>query len=608
MAHSTSSLTCNASFLGPTLQEMCGGSSYYLFMSLLNAFAIRKQAIGGTCERVTSIVSPNREYDYVVIGGGSAGAVVASRLSENPKWKVLVLEAGPDEPPGAEIPSFFNAVVTSSLDWGYSTTNESYACYSTNGSCTCHSVKVLGGNMVHTGMIYLRGNPTDYDKWAALGNKGWSWKDVKPFYLKCEDNREIDRVGRFWHATGGPLSVQRFPYEFPITKAIRDASLEAGFGTSDDLNGDQLTGFNVVQTTTKNGVRQSTGTAYLRPVRDRKNLHISLNSTVAKIIINNKTAVGVEYYQNGQLKKVAVSREVILSAGTVGSPQILLLSGVGPKEHLESMGIEVVKDLPGVGENYHDHISYSVDFTVNEPDVYDNNWAAATEYFAFQTGPLSASGLAGLAIVLNSSKSTSDYPDIQLAGYGYIADCAPGDIGALRSKGKRTVSIWVGYQHPKSRGRVRLASKNVTALPVIWGNYLADYRDVEGLIEGINYTLTLSKMEAFKPYNLTLTNQPVAACSDYTFLTNEYWACAIRWSLSPQNHQVGSCKMGPPDDPTAVVDPKLRVYGINRLRVADASIMPQIISANTAAPTVMIAEKAADMIKKSHQHRSCKNY
>ncbi|XP_046473234.1 glucose dehydrogenase [FAD, quinone]-like [Neodiprion pinetum] len=590
----TSRSTCNADFLGPSLADICSGSSFVLFMSLLNTFVRDKNKISGICERIKPIERPDPEYDFVVIGGGAAGSVVASRLSEISKWKVLLIEAGPDEPTAAEIPSFF---IDDLISWGYQTTNESHACLSTNGSCSYSSVKTLGGNTVHNAMVYLRGNPTDYNNWAALGNEGWSWNEVKPFFLKAENNSEIHRVGRFWHATGGPLTVGRFPYQPPITYSILAAAKEAGFGVSHDLNGDDLTGFSIVQTTNKHGVRRSSARAYLWPARHRRNLHVSLNSTCTRIIIENGAAVGVEYYQNGEFKTVHTSREVILSAGSIKSPHVLLLSGVGPQNHLKSMGVEVVKNLPGVGENYHDHLYYQVTFTVNEADIYDNNWAAASEYLAFQTGPLSATGLNQVLGVISSPATMPDYPDTQIQCGGYLPTCAPGEIGALQSTGRRTVTFWSGWEHPKSRGRISLASKNPFQYPVIWGNFLDNSDDVAGLVRGINFILALAETKALKAHNLTLSNTPLEACSDHLFPSDEYWECAVHQNMLPQSHNVGSCKMGPPSDPMAVVDPQLRVYGIKGLRIADASIMPQVISANTAAATMMIGERAAHFIK-----------
>lgn len=330
---------------------------------------------------------------------------------------------------------------------------------------------MLGGSTSHNGMIYLRGVAKDYDNWAASGNEGWTWEEVEPFYKKGEDNGEIERVGRKHHGTGGPLHVERFPYLNPFAKSVYDASVQAGYGTSEDLNGDTVLGAAINQATSKNGVRCSSAAAYLRPVRNRKNLDVSLNSTVTRIVVENGRAVGVEYYkvcyhrslvndgqanvtlfQNGQLKTVRAKKEIVVSAGSVRSPHLLLLSGIGPKEELESVGIEVVKELPGVGSNSHNHPSFVMAFTINDTDTYDNDWAAAMEYLTWQTGPMSGTGVSEVMTNLATNMTTSDYPDIQLYFSGFDASCAPGGVNALRSNGLRTVSLHVVNYHPKSRG------------------------------------------------------------------------------------------------------------------------------------------------------------
>ncbi|XP_046753206.1 glucose dehydrogenase [FAD, quinone]-like [Diprion similis] len=602
--HLTLAQTCNERQLpGPSLADMCSTSdpNSVMFMSVLDLLTQKNEKISGICERVRPIESPDLEYDFIIVGGGAGGSVMAARLSEISHWKVLLLEAGDEEPTSAQIPSFASVIQGSSLEWGYRTTNESHACLSTNGSCLYPAAKVLGGCTVHNGMIYLRGNPTDYNNWAAMGNEGWTWDEVKPFFLKAEDNAEIDRVGKFWHATGGPLFIERSSYQPSFAYSIIRAAEEAGFDVSQDLNGDDVTGFTIAQTTTKNGVRRSSAASYLRPIRNRENLHISLNSTVTRVLIEDGKAVGVEYFKSGEFKMVRASREVILSAGNVKSPHILLLSGIGPKDHLKSMGITVIKDLPGVGSNYNDHPFFPLTFTINENDVYDNNWAAAAEYLASQTGPLSSYGIAGVFAQLASSATTPDYPDIQIFSTGYLADCAPGEIGALRSTGRRTLSLSALHLHPKSRGRISLASTDPFESPLIWGNFLSESSDVDRLLDGINSILKLTNTNTLRSHNMTLSMPTVEACRDYTFSTTEYWKCALRQSVRGVGHGNGCCKMGPDHDAMAVVDHKLRVRGIKGLRVVDTSVMPKVISGNTATPTMMIAERAADFIKK-HYH------
>ncbi|XP_046753199.1 uncharacterized protein LOC124416310 [Diprion similis] len=604
MEYSHTSLTsCNAGLLGPSLGVMCNVTSYYLFLSILETFVRSKQGIAQTCERITPIQTPDSEYDFIVVGGGASGSIVAARLSENPSWKVLLLEAGPDEPAGAAVPGFVYTISQSSIGYGYQSTNERYACLGSNGSCPISAAKILGGGMVHNSMIYLRGSPLIYDQWAAMGNEGWSWKEVLPFFKKSENNGNIDIVGRKYHGTDGPLFVERFPSQPPFANVILEAAKEAGFGLSNDLNGDDSLGFAIIQTTSHQGARRSSAAAYLRPIRHRKNLHITLNSTCTRIIIENQKAVGVEYYTNDESYTVRASKEVIVSAGAIRSPHLLLLSGIGLEEDLTSMGINVVKNLPGVGMNFHDHIAHPIAFTINKRDAYDNNWAALAEYIAFQTGPLSNTGLAQVTSSLPSGITTPNLPDIRIGIEGYYAACAPGGIGALQSDGKRNIIFAAGYKHPKCRGKISLATQDPLDYPSIWVNYLCEPADVAGVVKAIEYTMKLANTPALKAYNMTLAATPLEVCSNYTFASREYWECAVHYDARGYYHYAGSCKMGPTSDPHAVVDPRLRVYGIEGLRVADASIMPKVTTASTAAPCVMIGERAAHMIKQDWNYR-----
>ncbi|EFN69046.1 Glucose dehydrogenase [acceptor] [Camponotus floridanus] len=447
-------------------------------------------------------------------------------------------------------------------------------------------------------MMYKRGHAKDFDNWEAMGNPGWGWRDVLPHFMCSENNTEINRVGRKYHSTGGLLTVERFPWKPAIVDDILAAAVERGYSISEDLNGDQITGFSVAQTTSKNGVRVSSAGAFLRPVRERRNLQIALNATATKIIIENQKAVGIQFYQNGELRVARATKEVIASGGAVNSPQLLLLSGIGPKEHLRAVNVTVVKDLPGVGENLHNHVSHTLSWTINQPNLYDLNWAAATEYIAFHKGPMASTGLSQLTGMLPSLYTTPDHPDIQLFFGGYQAACATtGEVGALMNDNGRSISISPTMTQPRSKGNLRLASNDPLAKPIIWGNYLSDPMDMEILIQGIEIALSLANSSAMAKYNMTLNINPLPACSVYTPLSKDYWACVVRQDTGPENHQAGSCKMGPPHDPMAVVDNRLRVYGIRNLRVADASIMPQVTSSNTAAPSMMIGEKAAAYIK-----------
>lgn len=589
---------CPEPYNGPSVVEACAGSQYVIFMTILDNLIRSQEMVSKSCKHIKPMNPPDAYYDFIVVGGGSAGAIVASRLSDIPEWKVLLLEAGPNEPPGAQVPSMVAMFLGTDIDWQYQTTNEMNACLSSNGSCSWPRGKNLGGTSVHNGMMYVRGHKKDFDNWVTMGNTGWSWQDVLPHFKCSENNTEIKRVGCKYHSTGGLLTVERFPWKPAIADDILAAARERGYPISEDLNGDQFTGFTVAQTTSKSGVRVSTASAFLQPFRTRPNLHIALNATATKIIIENEVAVGVQFYQDGELRVARVTKEVIVSGGALDSPKLLLLSGIGPKEHLQAVNVTVVKDLQGVGENLHNHVSYTLSWTINQPNYYDLNWAVATEYIAFQKGPMASTGLSQLTGMLPSVYTTPDHPDIQMFFGGYQAACGTtGEIGAVQNQNGRRISISPTNTHPRSKGHLRLASNNPLEDPIMWGNYLSDPMDVAILVEGINIALSLANTSALAKYNMTLNNAPLPACSRYPFLSNDYWSCAVRQNTGPENHQAGSCKMGPQSDPLAVVDQNLRVYGIRNLRVADTSIMPQVTSSNTAAPAMMIGERAAAFIK-----------
>ncbi|XP_015525038.1 glucose dehydrogenase [FAD, quinone] [Neodiprion lecontei] len=589
--------TCNAGHLGPSLASMCNVTSYCLFLSIVESLVRRKQSIAQTCERIKPIQTPDAEYDFIVVGGGRSGSVIAARLSEILDWNVLLVEAGPDEPACTSIPGFSHAIQSPAIAWKYQAVNESYACRNWNGSCPIFVPKVLGGDMVLNTMMYLRGSPRIFNLWAAMGNKGWSWKRVLPFFKKSENNGEIDSVGRKYHGTDGPLFVERFPSKPSFANVILDAAEEAGFGVSNDLNGKDRFGFAVIQTTSHHGARRSSAAAYLRPIRHRKNFHVTLKSTCTRIIIENKRAIGIEYHKNGKYYMVRASKEVIITAGTIHSPHLLLLSGVGPEDDLKYMGIDVVNDLPGVGYNLHDHTEYQLGFTIDEPDVFDDNWAALAEYVGFQTGALSSTGLAQVVGALPSGITTPNLLDIHVVGDGYYATCAPGEIGALHSHGKRNIVLASRYMHPKCRGKISLASPDPSVPPLVWVNYFCGPDDVAGVVRAIEYAMELADTPALQAYNMTLAVRPLEACSKHDFASREYWECAVHYDGVGQHHYAGTCKMGPASDPLAVVDPRLRVYGIDGLRVAGAAIMPQAPTADPAATCVMIGERAAHMIK-----------
>ncbi|XP_043515903.1 glucose dehydrogenase [FAD, quinone]-like [Frieseomelitta varia] len=589
---------CAAPFHGgPQLTDVCSASNGELLLTLLNVFLVASPKIGEPCQRVKPVEHPDLIYDFIVVGAGAGGAAVAGRLSEVEKWKVLLIEAGPDEPAGAEIPANLLLYLGGELDWNYETSDEKHACLSQGGRCKWPRGKNLGGTTLHHGMAYHRGHPKDYDRWVKQGAEGWSWDDVLPYYLKSENNEEIGRVSEKYHGKNGPLNVERFPYQPPFAQDIMNAAEEVGFGTTEDLVGDKITGFAVAQTISKGGVRTTAVRSYITPVAHRKNLHVAINATVTKVKIVGKKARGVEVLLNGKKERsILAKREVILSAGTINSPKLLMLSGIGPKEHLKSMKIPVVMDLPGVGENLHNHQSYGLTFTVNETYYSMFNKSSAEEYVYNQTGPLSSTGLAQVTGILASNYTDETDPDIQIFFAGYQAIC-DGTNGVAEENGKMTVQMTSVNVRPTSRGRIRLNSKDPLAPPHIWGNDLATDHDRSVVIQGIRMVQKLSNSKTMKEIGVTYVDEYVEQCAGFEPDSDDFWNCVIQWNTRPENHQTGSNRMGPRTDPTTVVNNRLQVHGIKGLRVADASVQPNVVSGNPVASVNMVGERAADFIK-----------
>lgn len=589
-----------------------------LFMGLLEVFIRSQCDLEDPCGRPRARRRLHDAYDFIVVGGGSAGAVVAARLSEVPHFSVLLVEAGLDEPTGAQVPSMFLNFIGSSIDWGYNTEPEDGACLnSPERRCNWPRGKVLGGTSTMNGMMYMRGARADFDSWAARGNAGWSYEEVLPFFIKSEDNLQPGLVDAGYHGQGGPLSVTQFPYHPPLSHALLQAARELGQRVG-DLNGARHTGFAIAQTTTRNGSRLSSARAFLRPARSRPNLHVLLNATVTRVILNGtgRRAEGVEIRRgdSGDTIVIRARNEVILSAGAVATPQLLLLSGIGPADELRGAGVAPLHHLAGVGRNLHNHVGHVLSFSIDDADTQPLNWATAMEYLLFRDGLMSGTGVSEVTGFIHSrfADPSKDHPDIQFFFGGFLANCArTGQVGE-RSDGmgltgnasagaspppQRVVNIIPVALHPRSRGVLRLRSADPFAPPLIHARYLVHKQDVETVIDGIRFALRMAETPALRRFGFQLDRTPAKGCEDIAFGCDAYWECAIRRDTMPENHQAGSCRMGPVGDPGACVDPELRVQGLDGLRVADASVMPTVTSSNTNAPTIMIAERAADLIK-----------
>ncbi|KAJ8929781.1 hypothetical protein NQ314_017496 [Rhamnusium bicolor] len=472
----------------------------------------------------------------------------------------------------------------SSIDWGYATQPSPHSCLARDqGRCNWARGKVMGGSSTINYLIYIRGHPRDYDEWEHKGNRGWSYDNVLPYFIKSEDNRNLEKIDTYYHGTGGYQTVEFFPYQDENTIGIVKAYQELGLEYVDQ-NSEKMIGTMLLQHTTRNGERLSTNGAFIRPIRQkRENLSVQPNSHVTKILIDSKTkiAYGVEYLQKGKLVQAIAKKEVILSAGSINSPVLLMLSGVGPADHLSENGIRIIKDL-AVGFNLQDHTTI------------DGVVFALTNYSATSSN----------AFVQTKYEKEYDRPDIQFSmDTVNVADFYTDPILTYNTA-LLPLSYYDGLMlrpillNPESRGRVLLNSSDPTfGTPLIYANTFTKEIDLLRIVEGVKQGLNLEATHMFKHFGIRLATTPLPACEHIKFGSDEYWACIAMAYTSTIFHPVGTCKMGPKHDETAVVDPELKVHGIKNLRVIDSSIMPKIVRGNTNAPTIMIAEKGSDFIK-----------
>ncbi|KAK6190335.1 hypothetical protein SNE40_002225 [Patella caerulea] len=553
-------------------------------------------------------------YDYIIVGAGSAGSVLANRLSIDSSLKVLVLEAGSDDQQPSstvlKVPMMCALAQRTEYDWQYSSVPQKNCCKGLKGQrMPMPRGKVLGGSSQINYNVYVRGHRKDYDDWSKAGCDGWSYSEVLPYFIRSENIKPFNNMETEYHGKTGPLGVSESHItDFP--SFMIEAGKELGYGTG-DYNGREQKGFFAAQATIQDGERCSTAKAFLWPaVTSCKNLHVLTNAHVKKVVIKNKKAVGVEFYHKGTLKSVSVNKEIILSAGALSSPQILMLSGIGPKEHLKTHGIPVVADLP-VGNHLQDHITFAYyyktkDLVFSSINKTQSLWALA-QYLTTKTGVLTApGGIESLAFITTDPK-TPEYPDLQIHAVHLMTNEEMlHDIAALDLKYADHVSGIDGINgfilvytllRPKSHGTVRLNSTDAMQHPVIDPRYLENKEDVDSLLRGVRFSQKLATTKTFKSQGTEFFHKPFSPCLEKSkFDSDEYWRCYLGYFNLAVYHPTGTCKMGRTEDPTTVVDPQLRVKGIHGLRIADASIMPSIVSGNTNAPCIMIGEKAADMI------------
>jgi choline dehydrogenase-like flavoprotein len=525
---------------------------------------------------------PETGYDYIIIGSGSAGSVLANRLSARPEITVLLLEAGgSDNSLYVRMPAGIANLSGPRYNWGYETAPQAAMkgrrMYWPRG-------RLLGGSSSVNAMVYMRGQAADYDHWRQLGNAGWSYDDVLPYFKKAERN---ERVRDRFHGADGPLNVAERPYTNTLSHVFVEAAQQAGLPFNPDFNGAVQLGCGLFQVTQKNGRRWSAASAYLHPASARENLTVVTKAQATRILIENGRAVGVEYARRRRRHVARAGQEVVLAAGAINSPQLLLLSGVGPADELRAHGVAVVHDLPGVGKNLQDHLNVNIVRRAKRGSTLDGKnrglapIGVALEYLIYGTGPGTSNVAEAGAFAISEPSAAS--PDIQ---YHFI----PAQVvdHARRPMDGYGVTLHACCLRPQSRGEIRLASADPLRPPVMDPNYLAADYDLKILIAGLRQGRDILAAAAFAPW-LEEERIPGSAAQSNAELED-----FVRATAETEYHPVGTCKMG--SDAMAVVDEELRLRGVERLRVIDASIMPSIVSGNTNAPVIMIAEKGADMM------------
>lgn len=560
----------------------------------------------GVSKRSTSI---DDEYDFIIVGAGSAGSVLASRLSEDKDSKVLLVEAGGhfDESMQFTVPALAFSLQNTQYDWAYYTVPQKHSHF---GLKERRGIlprgRVLGGTSMINFLQYTRGSKHDFNEWASSGCTGWSYKEVLPYFLKSEDIQIDDLEASPYHSKGGPIAVSGGRVT-PLADFYINAGKDLGYEPT-DYNGEEQHGIGRVQVNIRNGVRSTPATEFFANNFERTNLHVAIRSFVTKVEIKNKIATGVFLIREGRKTFVKARKEVIISAGAINSPQILMLSGIGPEKHLKEIGIEPIQDLP-VGQNLQDHMVLLMPSTINSSisvtrNVAENFWSKL-KYSLFGKGPLSFCGTDGnFFFHRDESKKGITYPDIQLEflsflipqnAFNYKDQIAKENIVYDHNVHGFTIAVF--NTHSKSKGEIKLKSDDPFDYPDIDPNYLSDISDVEDLKAGLKLWEKFIETPSMQKLNVRVDQAKLSHCSQHNFRSDEYWECYIRHMAVTGYHPCCTARMGPVADPSSVVDLKLQVKGIKGLRVVDAAVFPNVTSGNIQAPIIMIAEKIADSIR-----------
>ncbi|XP_033221058.1 glucose dehydrogenase [FAD, quinone]-like [Belonocnema kinseyi] len=571
-------------------------------------------------DRTSDVLKENPEFDFIIIGAGTAGSALASRLSEIKKWKILLVEEGENPSLSSRIPGLWPTLFHSEEDYAYETEpNDNYCLGQKTKRCYWPRGKALGGSSAMNAMLYIRGNDRDYNQWAEMGNKGWSFDEVLPYFRKSESYNPdfAAQNGKHYFGTDGPLRIRKFNHSSTsLPDILVKAAREVGLPILETFNTKNYIGYGYSDVNSDNGLRVNVAEAYLSLAKNRNNLYVLKSTKAEQIIMSEKTAKGVRLrLQDGQILNVKASKEVILSAGSIATPQILMLSGIGPRYHLEEIGIQTLVDLP-VGKHLQDHImSYGVHMTfLNKTAVplkTTDGLDEAYKYLMYRSGYLSSAGVVLLSF-LNVHDPLSEYPNIEfhhshipsrqfvqletvISAY-HISD----EIGDELRKLLAVQDLFFTLPtllNPKSLGEIKLRSADPKEKVKIISNQLEHPYDMETMVKSIEFLRLLLKTDSLKKLGMKLNILNIPGCKDTKPDSKEYWECNFRHTGTTIFHPVGTAKMGPKDDPGAVVDTRLKVHGVEKLRVIDASIMPKITSGNINSPTLMISEKGADMIK-----------